>query len=74
MTTVLPMISRITGNRFQWGAQIGTEWKAFKHLIVYADLTWGLNDIFQKGFRIRLPSGCIRSDLNGRSSDMRFRN
>ena len=22
--------------KFQWGAQIGTEWKAFKHLIVYA--------------------------------------
>ena len=36
--------------KFQWGAQIGTEWKAFKHLIVYADLTWGLNDIFQKDF------------------------
>lgn len=35
---------------FQWGAQVGTEWKAFKHLIVYADLTWGLNDIFQKDF------------------------
>jgi len=36
--------------KFQWGAQIGTEWKAFKHLIVYADLTWGLNDIFQMDF------------------------
>ena len=36
--------------KFQWGAQIGTEWKAFKHLIVYADLTWGLNDIFKKDF------------------------
>lgn len=36
--------------KFQWGAQVGAEWKAFKHLIVYADLTWGLNDIFQKDF------------------------
>lgn len=36
--------------RFQWGAQIGAEWQAFKHLIVYADLTWGLNDIFRKDF------------------------
>lgn len=35
---------------FQWGLQAGTEWKAFKHLIVYADLTWGLNDIFKKDF------------------------
>ena len=36
--------------KFQWGAQVGTEWKAFNHLIVYADLTWGINDIFQKDF------------------------
>ena len=28
----------------------GDEWRAFKHLNVYADLTWGLNDIFQKDF------------------------
>lgn len=37
--------------KFQWGAQLGTEWKAFKHLNVYADLTWGLNDIFKKDFK-----------------------
>lgn len=36
--------------RFQWGLQLGTEWRAFKHLNVCADLTWGLNDIFQKDF------------------------
>ena len=36
--------------RFQWGIQFGGEWKAFKHLNVYADLTWGLNDIFKKTF------------------------
>lgn len=36
--------------KFQWGAQIGTEWKAFKHLNVYADLTWGLNNVFKSDF------------------------
>ena len=36
--------------KFQWGLQLGGEWRAFKHLNVYADLTWGLNDIFQKDF------------------------
>lgn len=36
--------------RFQWGAQLGAEWRAFKHLNVYGDLTWGLNGIFKKDF------------------------
>ena len=36
--------------KFQWGLQLGGEWKAFKHLTVHADLTWGLNNIFQKDF------------------------
>lgn len=36
--------------KFQWGLQVGGEWRAFKHLNVYADLTWGLNDIFKKEF------------------------
>jgi len=36
--------------KFQWGLQLGGEWRAFKHLNVYADLTWGLNDIFKKDF------------------------
>lgn len=36
--------------RFQWGAQLGVEWRAFKHLNVNADLTWGFNDIFKKDF------------------------
>ena len=35
---------------FAWGLQAGVDWKAFKHLKVFADLTWGLNDIFQKDF------------------------
>lgn len=36
--------------RFQWGAQVSAEWRAFRHLNVCADLTWGLNDIFRKDF------------------------
>ena len=36
--------------KFQWGLQVGADWKAFTHLKVFADLTWGLNDIFQKDF------------------------
>ena len=35
---------------FQWGLQVGGEWKAYKHLNVHADLTWCLNDIFEKDF------------------------
>lgn len=35
---------------FQWGLQAGAGWRAFKHLTIYADLTWGLNDIFKKDF------------------------
>lgn len=36
--------------RFQWGLDVGAEWQAYKHLNVYADLNWGLNSIFKKGF------------------------
>lgn len=36
--------------RFQWGLTFGGEWIAFKHLSVYADLNWGLNNIFKKDF------------------------
>ena len=36
--------------KFQWGVQVGADWKAFSHLKVFTDLTWGLNDIFQKDF------------------------
>lgn len=46
--------------KFQWGVQFGGEWKAFKHLTVHADVTWGLNNIFQKTL-IRLHSICILS-------------
>lgn len=34
----------------QVGMQGGVAWKAFKHLVVSADLSWGLSDIFQPSF------------------------
>ena len=37
--------------KFQWGWQAGGEWKAFKHFNVFADLTWGLNNIFKSNFK-----------------------
>lgn len=37
--------------RFQWGLQCGGSWRAFKRLSVNANLTWGLNDIFEKSFK-----------------------
>ena len=37
--------------KFQWGADFGGEWRAYKHLSVYADLTWGLNSIFPDDFK-----------------------
>lgn len=33
-----------------WGLQVGFTWRAFKHLNVYSNLTWGLNDVFKKDF------------------------
>lgn len=36
---------------FQWGVDVGGEWRAYKHLSVYADLTWGLNGIFPDDFK-----------------------
>lgn len=37
--------------RFQWGLQCGGSWKALNHLSVNANLTWGLNDIFESSFK-----------------------
>ncbi|NDV59136.1 porin family protein [Bacteroides sp. 519] len=37
--------------KFQWGAQVGADWKAFKHLTVNANLTWGFRDIFKSNFK-----------------------
>ncbi len=36
--------------RFQWGLQFGAEWVAYKHLLVTANVQWGLNNIFKKDF------------------------
>lgn len=38
--------------RFACGAQLSGEWKAFKHLNIYADLTWGFLDIFKSDFDV----------------------
>lgn len=35
----------------QWGVQAGVNWKAFKHLTVSGNLTWGVSDIFRKEFK-----------------------
>lgn len=35
---------------FQWGLQGGISWRAFKHLLVQGNLSWGFNDIFKKSF------------------------
>ena len=37
--------------KFQWGGQLGAEWKALKHFTVNTNLTWGFNDIFKKDFK-----------------------
>lgn len=37
--------------KFQWGVQVGADWKAYKHLKVYTHFTWGLNDLFEKDFQ-----------------------
>ena len=35
----------------QWGLDLGAEWHAYKHLLVYTDLTWGLNSMFPSDFK-----------------------
>lgn len=37
--------------RFQWGLQCGGAWKALNRLSVNANITWGLNDIFESSFK-----------------------
>lgn len=36
---------------FQCGAQVGTQWRAYKHLSLYADVTWGFVPIFNSDFK-----------------------
>lgn len=38
-------------NHFQWGAQVGGTWRAFRHFTVNADLAWAFTDIFEKDFK-----------------------
>ena len=35
---------------FGWGAQLGVNFRAYKHFQVGADIQWGLNDIFKDDF------------------------
>lgn len=37
---------------FQWGAEVGADWRAFTHLNVYANLDWGLNGAFRSSFDV----------------------
>lgn len=37
--------------KFQWGASIGTEYRVCKSISVFADLNWGLNNIFESDFK-----------------------
>lgn len=35
---------------FEWGTQVGAEWKAKRNFIVFTDMTYGFNDIFNTHF------------------------
>lgn len=37
-------------NRFQWGTQVGGEWKMNNHFKLFADMTYGLNRVLDKDF------------------------
>lgn len=37
-------------NRFQWGLELGGEYKMNEHFRLFADLNWGLNPLFKKDF------------------------
>jgi long-subunit fatty acid transport protein len=36
--------------KFHWGVQAGGEYKIYSHLAVFANLQWGMNSIFPKGY------------------------
>ena len=36
--------------KFHWGIQAGAEYKIYTHLAVFANLQWGMNGIFPKGY------------------------
>lgn len=51
--------------RWNWGLQLGADWRAFPHLLVGLDLTWGLNSILKKSFdTITFDMYPIYLDLN----------
>lgn len=37
-------------SRFDWGAEVGAEWRAYSDFSVYGDLTWSAKSIFKRGF------------------------
>jgi hypothetical protein len=37
---------------WNWGVQLGAEWRAFPHLLVGLDVTCGLNSIFREDFKV----------------------
>ncbi|WP_413511078.1 porin family protein [Myroides odoratus] len=37
-------------NRFQWGAQFGTEWKVNDHFFLFGDATYGFNSLLDRDF------------------------
>lgn len=36
--------------KFNWGIEVGVDWQALKHFLVFAHLDWGLNDAFKDSF------------------------
>lgn len=37
-------------NKFQWGTQLGSEWQMNRHFKIFADLTYGFNNILKNDF------------------------
>ncbi|MGG5505711.1 MULTISPECIES: porin family protein [unclassified Myroides] len=37
-------------NKFQWGTQIGAEWKVNQHFFLFGDVTYGFNSLLDKDF------------------------
>lgn len=49
---------------FQYGLQGGVSWRAFKHLALRANLSWGFNDIFKGSFKtVNFPLYPIYANL-----------
>lgn len=50
---------------WDYGMQLGADWRAFPHLLVGIDLTWGLRSVFKKDFEtITFPMFPIYARLN----------